>query len=160
MNFLRGFLLTAIFASLTACGGGGSSSGGGGSVTYIGTQSITLSTRGISETAPPVRFVMTISGNTVTIRDADFTATGKLNGNQFSVTSPSFSFTEDGVTCRDTVITYNGSRNGNQVSGKLNGGLRCNGLAFSARGSFTAKSNTAAKQLIPTVRNALADLIH
>lgn len=126
-------MMSCMALVLAACGGGGSSSESSSGDRFSGGQTIT--TLGESENAP---FVMTIDGNTVTVVDEDFTASGELNGNNFTVNVPAFSFTEDGITCTFN-IAYSGSLiSETMTSGSISGSVSCDGIDFPVTGTFSA----------------------
>jgi len=135
-----------LFASLlSACGGGDSSSGTPtppSDQRFAGNQVIILTGNGANERqAAP--FVMTISGNTVSITDTGnpaVTARGTLSGTSFTA-SGSDSILENGVRCNFN-LTYRGNIANNTASGNISGNVPCtNGitsLTFNVSGSFTA----------------------
>ena len=96
-------LLSTMSLILVACGGGGSSSDSSSSDTFNGAKTIVL----LGESSDSL-FVMSIDGTTVIILDDDFTASGTLNGANFTVNVPPFSFIEDDITC-EFDVTYNSS---------------------------------------------------
>jgi len=146
-------LLTSITLTLAACGGGGSDSSTSGT-RFTGAQTITV--LGSSSQAA---FVMTVSGSSVTINDEDFTASGALQGNDFSVAVPPFTQTLDGITCTFN-ITYTGILEApTRATGTLNGSsVSCLGSSFAITGNFAANAGNA-KQLLKTLSQAITELV-
>ena len=137
---------------LAACGGGDSSSDSSAGTRFTGLQTIV-----VLGNASQAAFVMTVSGTTVTINDDDFTASGTLNGNNFTVTVPNFTATVDGITCTFTNLTYTGSISGTTASGNLSGSAVCSGITLSITGTFSANSGSG-KQVINTFSQAVVEL--
>ena len=128
-------LLSTMSLILAACGGGGSSSDSSSGDTFNGAQTIVV----LGESSDS-SFVMSIDGTTATILDEDFTASGTLNGANFTVNVPPFSFTEDGLTCVFD-ITYNGSLvSETRVEGTISGSGVCDGVNLPISGTFAANS--------------------
>lgn len=132
--------LISIFALivLTACGQGSSTSSDARAkqANFVGSQTIVLNSEG--NTASEVDdFVLKLEGNIVTIIDEDFSATGQLGlDNQFSLSSPMFSTSSDGVTCTGNV-NYSGIINGESVSGSIRGEFNCSSVTFDVSGNFS-----------------------
>lgn len=150
----------AIALLLSACGGGGSSSNSSDSGTrYTGTQNITFSASRFNQPVSS-RFIMTVDGNSVFITDEGnpaVTASGTLNGNQFTATGNS-SGTLDNITCTFR-LTYTGTISGNQAQGSVRGTAPCSdnslSVTFNASGSFSATTGSGkvliAEGIMPSI---------
>jgi hypothetical protein len=147
-------MVSIMTLSIAACGGGDSSSDSSTSGSrFTGVQTLTL----LGESSQAA-FVMTVSDSTVTINDADFTASGALDSNNnFSVTVPPFSITDSGITCTFNVV-YTGTVSGSTSSGNISGSTSCLGSTFSITGTFAANSNNG-KQLTTTFSKAIVDTV-
>jgi len=123
---------------LSACGQGSSTSSDtrGKQGNFVGSQTIILNNEG--NTASEVDdFVLQLDGDVVTIIDEDFRATSQIgSNNQFSLSSPMFSTTSNGVTCTGSVA-YSGTINGDEVSGDISGEFNCSGIRFDLSGNFS-----------------------
>ena len=138
LNFL--LLITSIVFLLSACGQGGSSSTATKSKVrnFLGEQTIVLTNDGQSASEVD-DFILKLTGNVITVVDEDFSATGVLDSeNKFSLSSPSFSTSSDGITCSGSV-SYSGLIVGDSVTGEITGEFNCSGITFNVTGSFSAE---------------------
>ena len=152
-------LIVSIFTlALTACGGGGSNSGGGGAPasfagTYNGFATVTLSAPGISpETSTgTIQIVIDAQGNVTSDPATEFSGTGTLSGNTFTVTVPAAGFNQPGVTCTGMVM-ITGTVSGEAITGTLSAnGFTCNGVPFQVNGTYeAARVPAAVKAAQPT----------
>ena len=137
MTFRLIFLL-AVLLFIAACGEGSSTSNDirARQASFVGTQTITLS-NGEASVSEQDEFLLNLNEDIVTIVDENFNATSQLDlNNQFSLSSPIFSTSADGVTCTGSVI-YSGLINGDQTSGDIQGEFNCSGVIFDVSGSFS-----------------------
>ena len=132
---------------LTACGGGSSSSGGGTSFagTYSGTWNATLSAGGTSQSGTGIITIVVNPDGTVVIDpETSIPGTGSVNGNSFTGGWDASSFNTPGLTCSGS-LSLSGTISGNTVTGTIGPSqFICNGVQFTARGTFTASKTAKA----------------
>lgn len=146
-------LLTSITITLVACGGSDSSSENSSGALYTGTQTLKL-----QGTSIPAAFAMRVSDTTVTITDKDFTASGALNGNTFTVVVKPVTASQSGITCTFNFIYRGTLEASTKATGSINGSASCQGGAtININGSFTANAGSG-KQLIKTLSQAVTEL--
>jgi hypothetical protein len=153
--------------ALTACGGGGSNSGGGGGTpasfagTYNGFATVTLSAPGLSPNTATgtIQIVIDAQGNVTSDPSTDFSGTGTLSGNTFTVAVPAAAFNQAGVRCTGAVM-ITGTVSGETITGAFSAnGFTCNGISFQVNGTYeAARVPAAAKAAQPTGVSAMESL--
>jgi len=152
MKNLKLYLIGMFTLALVSCGGGGggSGSGGGGSTVYSGTESLTLSSPGVPSETALFGITITISGNTVTITDADGTSgSAPISADKMSFIVPvRFPISTAGVTCSAEIV-HSGAISGPSISGTLSGNTPCSGggisFTITSSGTFSATQTGTAK---------------
>lgn len=86
---------------------------------------------------------ITVNGSQVRVQVEEFSNTGSLDGNSFSVPI-SISRELDGYDCEGTLV-FNGRVNGDTINGTLSGGNKCEALGITViradnSGSFSARA--------------------
>lgn len=154
MDVFKSFFIALFALGLVACGGGGSGSGGGSSVTtiYLGSESLTLGSAGVPPTTSVIGITITITGNMVTISDAEGTSgTAPMSADGMSFIVPiRFPIVVGGVSCSFEVI-HTGMISGASITGTLSGTSPCSGAGLSfivtSSGTFSATQSSSAKSL-------------
>lgn len=155
---MKQFIILFFTLALTACGGGSSSSGGGGTPasyagTYNGFATVTLSAPGLSPqtSTGTIQIVIDAEGNVTSDPNTEFSGTGTLSGDTFTVAVPAAAFNQPGMTCTGAVM-INGTVSGETIRGTITtNGLTCNGMPFQINGTYEAmRVPAAAKAAHPT----------
>lgn len=178
-NFIKHLLqvtMISAFMVISGCGsgGGGDSSSGGGAVpnyagTYNGSMTATMSTPGApAQTISGTMQIKVDATGTVSVSlnpgTGDIWGTGKLSGDNFTITSP-FNFNEDGVACRGPA-TMTGTINNNQITGTFKGTINCTTqgitLPFTINGTYTVVKTAAAAAvyggITPSILSAIRNV--
>lgn len=173
---------------LAACGGGSSSGGGGGASvadtggatgsnpgntssggtpsyagSYGGFATSTMSAPGMSPqtVTGTILFVIDAQGNVTSDPGTDFSGTGTLNGNSFTVSIPASFANQPGVNCTGSVVLQ-GTISGNKINGTVSqSGFTCNGVPFELTGTFSVM-RTAGAAVMPSggsVMDSLRDAV-
>lgn len=178
-NYIKQLLqviMISVFLGLTGCGsgGGGDSSSGGGAApnyagTYNGSMTATMTTPGApAQTISGTMQIRIDAAGTVRIilnpGTGDVWGTGKLSGDNFTITSP-FAFNEDGVACNGPA-TMTGNINNNQIAGTFKGTINCTTqgitLPFTIDGTYTVVKTAAAAAvyggITPSITSAIKNV--
>ena len=141
---MKAITIVVLSFLLTACGGGSSGGGGGAPASfagmYGGIATITLSAPGMApETIRgSIRFEIDGQGNITSDPGTDFSGTGTLNGNRFTVAVPGSSLNQPGLRCTGAFV-FTGSISGNTIDGSISvSGFVCNGVPIQVSGTFQA----------------------
>lgn len=150
MKCIQNLIIVTMIYAISGCGGGGSSDGGGSERIFTGSETVTLSTNGASETASS-SITIRIVGNKVTLTDSDRTEfKGSLNGNALTASGiVALGDIGDGIICAEFPLGYKGTLNGENINGTLAGTLRCTArgttIPFKVSGTFKASTGGAAR---------------
>jgi len=124
---LKSIFILVITLGLVACGDSDSSSEDSGMddsvqsmVTYSGTQSLILSSNGVSDTTE-IEASVTISGDEILIDP--LSASGSVADDEF-VAITNRTSTYEGLTCQ-FLLTYRGTISDQTVSGNISGTAKC-----------------------------------
>ena len=159
-------LVLLVCCVLSACGGGSSSSGSSISFevgVYVGTQTVTFSAPGLAPDTETFQFRMSVSEDTITIIDPDFTSTAPISrSGSFMASSGFLDFSRpDGVPCNIFLkLDYSGQVTGSTASGNVSGGATCRGLPdINASGTFSASLNSTAKASNDSIKTGISNYI-
>lgn len=139
---------------LAACGGGSSDSGGGGGSgstefagTYNGSETLTITMLGETESgSAPITITIDQNGS-VTVNDSEgLVYTGAMNGSAFTASGTTENYTDPeipGIVCTVSQ-SYEGTVSGNTAAGTTSGTLNCtdgsSNLNGTISGTFEATS--------------------
>ncbi len=137
---------------LAACGGGSSDGGGGGGSTlfagtYNGSETLTITLLGETETGTAPLTITINQNGSVTVNDsAGLVYTGTMNGADFTASGTTENLTDPevpGIVCTVSQ-SYQGTVNGNTAEGTTSGTLNCtdgsSDINGSLSGTFTGTS--------------------
>ena len=141
---MKAITIVVLSFLLTACGGGSSGGGGGAPASfagmYGGIATITMSAPGATPQTirGTIQFEIDGQGNITSDPGTDFSGTGTLNGNRFTVTVPASSLNEPGLRCTGAIV-FTGSISGDSMNGSISvSGFVCNGVPIQVSGTFQA----------------------
>lgn len=122
----------SLILTVSACSSGSSSSGGSsseeiGGRDYSGQGTVRVKGDGVDESYTE-NINISINGNQVRIEVEEYSNTGTLNGNVFSVPI-SISRDLEGYDCEGT-LQFDGRVNGDVINGTLSGGNKCDVLGI------------------------------